>query len=470
VHEAAPRGARTLVSSDPVVSPSPAKSAAQRANVLIIVLDAARADHCGCYGYRRETTPNIDRLAEESVLFGQHFTTFPYTAQSTASLMTGLYPDTHLTAMRSPLPDSAFTLARGLGNAGLETAFFSSNMVASSEKLDKDFALRVTASVLARRRSRAGRNAGASWRDPASLLDAFGTWLRSHDRGRFFAYLHFLPPHVPYNAPEAMKALFARRAPPRAGQRDSSLVQAGRRPSPHAVPATSRWVNLYDANLRWGDWAVGQVYKALRESGQLENTLLIITSDHGEAFGEHGWEYHGGSVYDEMVHVPLLLRLPNQQHRGHRVSALTQNVDILPTVFDYLRIGYPRDAVQGRSLMPLISRSESSVHDYVFATCLGYPSYLVRDTHYALILHRAEGTRELYDLRADPGQRRNTIAAKPEVEERMLAAFRQFALSQKQPPLQFLDARAHMRAEPPPNTGALTPETRRELQALGYLE
>ncbi len=475
VRYAVPNGPRKTISGHSLVLSSPAESAAElrasfkSTNVLIIVIDAARADHIGCYGYPRETTPNIDRLAGESVLFEQHFTTFPYTIPSTASLMTGLYPDTHLAVRGTPLPDSAFTLARGLRDAGLETAFFSSNMVASAQGVDRDFTHRMTASVLAHRWTLAGRQAGTSYRDPTRLLDAFGTWLR-HDRDPFFAYLHFLPPHVPYNAPEEMKALFAGKTPPLARQGDSLPPSPDRWQSKQGAPSLGGWVSLYDANLRWADWAVGEVERLLQEYHLLENTVLIITSYHGEAFGEHGYKFHSSSVYDEVVHVPLLIRFPNREQSGRRVSALTQNVDILPTVLDYLHIGYPRDAVQGRSLMPLVSRSESSVYDYIFATCLGYPSYLVRDTHYALILHLAGGMRELYDLQADPQQRRNIIAQKPDIAKHMLGVFRRFALTQKRPPMEFLDAKASMRERWPDNTGGLTPEMRREMKALGYVE
>lgn len=493
-HRSAAPGPTRPRSSQQAQKPRKARPATPAAgpNVVICVLDAARADHFGCYGYPRETTPNIDRLAHESVVFEQHFTTFAHTKPSTASLMTGLYPDTHLAYERRQMDDSLFTLARGLGDAGLRTAFFASNVVASAQGVDKDFGWRVTAQVLVHRQRSAGQPGQGSWRAPGQLLHAFGEWLLAHRGDRFFVYLHFLPPHIPYDAPKEMKALFAGKKPPSAWQGDYPFARLERWQPRQDPPPLEEWVNLYDANLRWADWAVGEVERLLREQGLLENTLLIITADHGEAFGEHGYKYHSRAVYEEAVHVPLLMRLPNREHRGRRVSALTQNIDILPTVFDSLHIPYPHESVQGRSLLPLLSpaasvgagfvnpalapqasrslRPASSVHEYVFATCLGWPSYLVRDKRYALILYSGGRMRALYDLKADPQQRHNIIAQKPEVEARMSAAFGRFARTQTLSPLGFLDPKARQRQQPRPEPGGMAPDTRNELKALGYLE
>jgi len=121
-------------------------------------------------------------------------------------------------------------------------------------------------------------------------------------------------------------------------------------PEPPPLP---QWINLYDANLRYADWAVGELCRLLEESGLLDNTLLVITSDHGEAFGEHGFIWHAAAVHDEATRIPLLIRLPEAGRRG-RISALTQTIDLLPTLFDLLHVPYPEDRIQGRSLSPLI--------------------------------------------------------------------------------------------------------------------
>ena len=173
------------------------------ANLVICVIDAARADHFGCYGYGRDTTPQIDQLAQESVLFESHFCQATTTKPSTASLLTGQYPDTHLTFLTRAMSDSARTLERALEGAGFRTACFSSNLVASpSSGLCHDFGETYYQPHLARR--------VAPLADPVrpeTLLELVDEWLAKNAEGRFFAYIHFVPPHYPYNAPEEMKAL-----------------------------------------------------------------------------------------------------------------------------------------------------------------------------------------------------------------------------------------------------------------------
>jgi arylsulfatase len=440
------------------------REALEGANVVVCVLDAARADHLGCYGYPRDTTPNLDRLASESVLFRNHVTQHTATKPSTVSLFTGLHPDTHLAYGSRLLPEDAFTLARGLRETGLRTVMFSANPNASPEMgLGLDFE-----EVFDQRQveSRVG-----DWRrltDPKPLLDLIGEWLSAHTGERFFAYVHLDPPHQPYVQPDAMTKEFAGQKPPGFERGRFEFPVADRDLSRLAErPPLPEWINLYDANLRYADWAVGELVKRLRDAGVLESTLLIVTADHGEAFGEHGYVWHERGVYEELVHIPLLVRFPRAAKVGE-VNALTQTVDVLPTVFDLVGKRYP-ETVQGKSLVPVLAGQEEQAHTYVYARSSGKPpSYLVRDREWALMLWGNGKWRALYDLRADPGQRRNVIAQNPEVAARMVGAFREFAARQARPPLEFVEEGAAPAAE----TGGerLPAETRRRLKALGYVE
>jgi arylsulfatase A-like enzyme len=230
------------------------------------------------------------------------------------------------------------------------------------------------------------------------------------------------------------------------------------------------WVNLYDANLRYADWAVGELERLLREAGVLDRTLLLVTADHGEAFGEHGYIWHGSGVYDELVHVPLLMRFPGGSPNG-AVSGLTQTIDLLPTIFDVLEVPYPREGLQGTSLLPLMAGLADQAHDHVFARCRGEPpSYLVRSLKWAFMLWGNGEWRALYDLEADPGQRKNVIDEHPEAAEAMLAAFEAFALQQRRPPVEFLDPDAAAAPLPAAEETQMTPEVERRLRALGYLD
>jgi arylsulfatase A-like enzyme len=307
---------------------------------------------------------------------------------------------------------------------------------------------------------------------PEPLLTLIGSWLKKHGRRRFLAYVHFDPPHQPYIQPEEMTALFRGKAP--LGFRPGGFefpVGDAEMLAKCLRPPLPEWINLYDANLRYGDWAVGELVTLLREAGAWESTIFIVSADHGEAFGEHGYLWHERGVYEELVRIPLVMRLPGGGRPVEEVEALTQTVDLLPTIYDLLEVRYPRESVQGRSLLPVLAGLEEQAHDHVFCRSDGKPpSYLVRDVRWALMLWGNGEWRALYDLATDPGQRKNVIAEQPVVAAGMLEVFREFALAQRRPPVDFL--RPGVELPPLPEAGEveLTPEARRQLRALGYVK
>jgi len=268
-----------------------------------------------------------------------------------------------------------------------------------------------------------------------------------------------------------MTALFAGERPPnfrRGGYEFPVEDQGLEKRAVH--PQWPEWLNLYDANLRYADHAVGELTRLLREAGILDRTLLIVTADHGEAFGEHGYIWHGRGAYEELVHVPLLMRLPGGELSGH-ITGLTQAIDLLPTIFDLLDAPYPRAGPQGRSLLPLMAGQEDSAHDYIFTRCRGKPSsYLVQSPEWSFMLWGNGEWRALYDLEADPRQLNNVIDRHPEVAEEMLVAFEEFANQQRRPPVEFLDPEAKPLPMPEAEKIEMTPEVVRRLKALGYLD
>jgi len=469
--------AAALTASSPPVDQL--RAAAAGANLVICVIDAARADHVGCYGYARSTTPNIDGLAERGLLFEQHFCQYPDTKPSTASLFTGQYPDTHLTFGTRKMAEGAFTMARGLAAAGLATAFFSSNSWASAAMgVAEDFdAAYVYGDKRSRRRGSSEGEPSAGPRvhiigsDPQSLLDAFCEWLDTKGSSRFFAYLHFMPPHYPYLAPEDMTRRFADRPPgfsrgpfpfPRVSQEGGPPLH--RDPGPELV-------NLYDANLLYADWVVGQVEAALSGAEVLDKTLFIVTADHGEAFGEHGYTWHTICPYDEALHIPLVVLFPGLQPPSGRVAALTQTIDLLPTIFDVFAIPWPGESVQGRSLLPVLAGQRAGVNEYLFARSSGRPACsVVRDSRHTLLLYEGGELRALYDLHADPGQTRNIVEDDPERAAALAEAFRTFARAQTAPPLNFVDPDAPRPTVPERPRTTMTDEMRDHLKSLGYLQ
>ena len=444
------------------------RASVKDANVIIAIMDAVRADHVGCYGYPRDTTPNLDRLAKESVLFERHFSQSAETKSSTACLLTSQYCDTNLADGPRAFIPGTFALEAGLQKAGLRTLLISSNLKACPlYGIGNDFQ-----DAMWDKQLEALAKEGEPRYSPTVLLRAFDNWLGKHPEERFFAYLHLLPPHYPYDQPDEFTKLFA-------GLKPVSF-RAGGLPFPETIPRPvpeppplPEWINLYDANLRYSDWAVGELTKLLQEKGLPDKTLLIVTSDHGEAFGEHGHVWHGRSVHDEACHVPLLIRFPGRRLAGQRVAALTESVDLLPTIFDLLRSRYPAKLIQGDSLLPLLAGRTDSVNQYVFSRGGGSPSkYLIRGSDHALMLYSNGRWRALYDLRDDPGERTNVVAADPAVAEQMVAAFRTFAEQQRRPPMDFLDPKAVMAPLPEVPEITMSPEDRARINRiadLGYV-
>ena len=473
-------GGASGVGIAPGVSEEQLRDACEHSNIVICVLDAVRADHVGCYGYPRETTPTIDRLSSTAVVLESHFAQSPMTRISTVSLLSGLYPDTHLASTYRAVRPEMFTLEKALRTAAISTGLFSANVYASPMTgvgLDFDVA-RTT-------HSRFGTTAGNpsqphlgiggpegedSPYDPGRVLTLFEDWLHGIPGQRFFAYIHIMPPHTPYAAPRETKELFADETPPSAWTGDFPFPGLEPKLEKQERLPLSQWVNLYDANVRWADTGVDELLRILSDTGVLEDTLVIVTSDHGEAFGEHGYLYHSFGVYDELLRVPLLIRFPRGRVVG-RLNALTETVDVTPTICDLLEIPYP-DTVQGRSLVPLLTGERSETRDCVFARALGEtPSYLIRTKDHAMVLYYGGVKRALYDLTEDPRQITNVLDDQPEDASRLLARFRGFAETQALKPMDFLDPKAA--AVPPARPSPSIPiseETKQELRALGYIQ
>jgi len=434
------------------------RGTAQGSNVVICVIDAARADHVGCYGYSRDTTPTIDRLAEQGLLFEHHFCQHPSTKQSTASLFTSQHPDTHLANGDRMLNESTFTLARGLQSAGFRTVLFSQNPYASpAAGIGNDF-------------QEAYHDSEFLLERPENLLVSVSEWLAENRESQFFMYVHLLPPHRPYDAPAEMKRLFAGGDPPGSLQGDFQFPEVAESLPESNFPPLPEWVNLYDANLRYADWAVSELETLLREAGVFENTLFIVTSDHGEAFGEHGYEGHNNSVYDETIHIPLVIRWPGQERPTERMAALTQTIDILPTLFELYGVSYDSESVQGKSLLPLIVGEVDAVNQCIFARSGGRrPSYMVRDLHWSLLLYQSRRMRALYDLDSDPRQASDVYAAKAYPRVQLLGEFQTFIKTQVRQPYDFINPTLRPGPLPEAPVIEMSEETRRSLRALGYL-
>jgi arylsulfatase A-like enzyme len=327
----------------------------QRPNVLVVLIDALRADHLGCYGHSRDTSPIIDSLSRESVLFETAMSPASWTKPSIPSLFTGLYPiqhgvftgNTQDSADRitsDVLRDEHITLAEALREAGYATGAFVENVQISSF-MGFDQGFDVYAEDLG---------------DAQSISNRFIKWLDSGIEGPFFGYVHYLDPHWPYVPPAPFDTMFS---PPAQTSVDFNNVnwkylerqiQSGDvKLSPDDLEAMR---SLYDGEIRYTDTALAGILEALRERGLYENTIFVLTADHGEEFMEHGRIGHGNTLYDEVLHIPLIIRAPRgrvPEGPPGTIADPVSLIDIMPTVLDLAGIEIPGD-IAGRSLRPLM--------------------------------------------------------------------------------------------------------------------
>jgi arylsulfatase A-like enzyme len=354
-----------------------------RYNVLIIVLDTVRGDHVSANGYARRTTPAIDRLAAEGTNFRRASTVAPRTWQSFASILTGLYPPHHGVRFifDQPLSPDTSTLASVLGATGYATAAFDLMPFVRKIMGDRGFGeffdltsrptTPVPEIVAAQALKEDGRRIGDNF-----VMGAAWEWIAARGDQPYFAFVRLLAAHWPYHASPANladfdpcdghdhafnegAALFGMRATRSDGLQLADRAEYRRRfYEPGYDPDTvAHLIAHYDAALRTTDALVGALIERLRERGLLRNTLVIVTADHGEAFGEHGYYTHGVRVDETVMHVPLVIRLPDEiagARRGQSVDELVRVVDIMPTVLDVLGLPVP-PGLDGISLLPVLT-------------------------------------------------------------------------------------------------------------------
>jgi membrane-anchored protein YejM (alkaline phosphatase superfamily) len=304
------------------------------------------------------------------------------------------------------------------------------------------------------------------------VLELIEPWLEKGAPEPFFAYIHFMPPHDPYVTPLDMYMKFYEKDPPNAWRSPYPFDEVEQELRQREKPWSQQlFINRYDSHLLYADWAIGRVEEMLREARVFERTLYIVTADHGEAFGEHGYKGHTISAYDETTHVPLVMRFPGANGRSGRVRGLTRSIDLLPTIFDLIETPYPSRGVQGRSMLPLMAGEVEEVNDHIFCRTAGKPpSYAVRDHRSLLILYQGGRLRALYDLEEDARAVNNIIDERPERAAELLEVFRAFAETQVAPPLDYIDPDAPTPELPEVQEVEVTEEMERTLRALGYLK
>ena len=397
-------------------------------NILLFTIDACRPDHFSCYGYSRNTTPNIDKLAKEGALFTNAFSQSAWTTPGMISIFTSLYPPTHdVDAKGKTLKDNVLTLPKVLKGNGYTVPVLPKFVDISNywhlgfDVVDKE------------------QFQGAEGEDLLKLLEVY------KDK-RFFIWYHHHVLHLPYNPPNPYDEIF-RKDIVNGTSTDSAAISIVKRQSIIKNGSVNFndmdkkvAVALYDGQLRQLDDYIGQLMKKMEEWGMLDNTLVFITSDHGEELFEHGFIGHASTslnakLYDEIIHIPLIIWWPKKlKHK--KVDELVQQIDIMPTTLDLLDLPTPT-GMQGRSLLPLIQDASndktcSSIVNFeqrtIFCETIlgGFQSTkeleqtklrCVRTKEWKLIYTNGlNGDKyELYDLRNDPKEEKNVVEKNPEI-------------------------------------------------------
>lgn len=428
----------------------PLRRSLEGAPLVLVVMDAARARQLGAYGYGRRTSPRVDALAAQAVVFERAHTSAVFTLAAMSSLWTSLPPARHHAGVPydAPLPAEHTTLAEVLAAGGYKTAAFVGNTRAGAAYgLSRGFADYREA------------QAQASGAGTAGLVQAARAWLREHRADRFFLYVHLREPHFPFDPPSPFSSLFGPDGPlPAEARRDPQWYRAvnqGRTITPDEVEDL---VRAYDRNLAYADAMVGELLAELRAVGLEGKALVAVTADHGEALYEHGFISHNEQVFEESTHVPLVLRLPDAAGlRGVRVRELVDTTDIPATLADAAGVRARARGFRGRSLLPLLKGA--SGRPAVVSRSAGEESrYAVLMPRYKCVVDTRSGAEQLFDLQADPAERHDRGAAEPGRLLQCRQALHRLLLDQR--PERAATARP----------AELSPQQLENLRALGYVE
>jgi len=445
----------------PALSARPTPASGNDQNVVLITIDTLRADHLGVYGYRKPTSPRIDAFATQAAVFDSAYTYWPKTRGSFVALLTGRRESQTGYGKSHPVVLSFNpTLASVLKGAGYRTtAIVDNGNLAAEYGYHKGF-----------------DTYRETWKEKGLLTEMDKTraiteggiaFLREAKPDRpFLLWLHYVNPHTPYAPPPPYDKAFLD-AQARSGP-GLPVVNGyhGGIPKQWAVPGENRlgyYVAQYDGEIATVDQEVGKVLDGLTASGLSERTVVMLTSDHGESLGEHGYYFdHGEDLFDPSLAIPLLLAVPGAP-RGVRIPLPASTLDLVPTLLDAVKVSYPPD-LAGNSLLPAV-RGAAGKRERLFARndrnlsatwdrrlkVVAVPGE--KDTRYAL-----------YDRVADPGEIRDLAA---DHADALRAPLRELELFLERADREWTHTR-RLVGEAPSGT-QVTPETCEAMKALGYV-
>ncbi len=373
----------------PLENPEPRSPLETKPSIFIFLIDGCQAAHLSAYGYRRKTSPNFEKLAEDGVLFENAYTNASFTRASVATLFTGLFPERHRVRVERHGLDSRFlTLPEFLKSKGYRTAIFTSAAAVST---------------------RFGFNQGVD-----DYYGTFGSWEARIKRGEstsqfyewieapgpLFAYLHFMEPHFPIIPPPPFLDMF--RSTTLTGERRHMILtykDLSQQEYAFSGEEIQNVVDDYDSTIAYIDGELGKIFDRLRRTGVYDDSLIIVLSDHGEGLGEHGAWSHGFHVYEEITRVPLVIKFPAALGWKGRVRRVVQIADIFPTIIDL----YGQEiGLDGESLLRSIRSPELDdrfVVSWAFSTS---ETFGIRWRDWYYIREIRSGKERLFRLDGDP--------------------------------------------------------------------
>ena len=446
----------------------------ERPNVIVYVIDCLRADHVGAYGYKRPTTPHIDNFAKDGALFLNAYSQATWTRSSVTSLMTSQYLSTHKVDWAGKkLSDSVDTIADVMRGQGYRTVIITDNENAGVEpNLDQGFE-QVFLKGSSEDDNRVSKN-----------ISTITNWLKSNatdDHRNFFMYIQTLELHSPYLPPQPYDKLYD---PDYKG-----VVSEGRRFDIKELRRLSQrdidhLIALYDGLLNFADKRFNSLIETLKAIGVYDNTIIIVTSDHGEAFNEHGLWMHGIDPYQQVIRVPLIIRFPSLVPAGRVVDENVQLIDIAPTILHMIGL-QPEDDFQGLSLLPLIKKQNIDMYKNRTVFTESKSKVALIDGKYKFIMNRpvnrdASGierifrnyvldyidfwkTHKLFDLGNDPAEKYNIAGREPSKSKVYKKSVVQWLEAQDRSGLTERDSE-------PRDIQKIDPKVQEELEALGYVQ
>ena len=416
-------------------------------NLIFIVIDSLRSDHLGILGYKRDTSPNIDKLARDGVLFSSSIPTSPRTSPSVGSILTGIYPHSHGLRLEGKnkskfesinvidqLNKNTATIQEILKSHGYVT--IGNDIEMDNTGIEKGFdKFNLLQWRIINKIKRIAKKT-VKWNyeiNPAETLTDFAIkQINNLKNKKFFLYLHYVGLHWPYTPPKPYDEMFdSDYKGNHTFNEVNGKINRGDLIFNNSLPKEEieHAIAHYDGAIRFVDYQIGRLISHLDSINLRENTLIVLTADHGECFGEHGVYFdHGEHLYEEAIKVPLILQYNKSPKK--KIDTQAQSIDIMPTILEILGIEMIEN-IEGNSLIPLIKENKKT-REYTFAES-GMSFFkedkrryiggikgkwrMIRTDEWKLIYipHPQKHIFELYNLKEDPKETKNLIEKKPEI-------------------------------------------------------